>query len=152
SQGLGATPSGAVTSTGWTYDANGLVSATVEMVGDAVTGQWYFTYDAQGNLLTLTDSDGNVGRALQYDAAGRLLEAINSDGERVRYQYNARGSWTAYEADGRVTNYEYDANGFLTAVRGPGSYYEGYEYDAAHRLTAILRPTTAPQSVDTSNP
>ncbi|EHP44258.1 rhs-like protein [Cupriavidus basilensis OR16] len=151
SQGLSATPSGPMTSTGWTYDANGLATATVEMIGDAVTGQWYFTYDADGNLQTLTDRDGKVGRALQYDAAGRLLDAINMDGERVRYQYNARGSLIAYEVDGRVSNYEYDANGFLTAIRGPASYYEGYEYDAAHRLTARLLPATV-QNVDTSNP
>ncbi|WP_162287363.1 RHS repeat protein [Cupriavidus malaysiensis] len=152
SQGVNAQPAGAVTSSGWTYDASGRVTAAVEMSGDTVTGQWYFTYDANGNLQTLTDRDGKVGQAIQYDAAGRLLDAINTDGERLRYQYNARGSLTAYEVNGVVSSYEYDANGFLTAVRGPGSYYEGYEYDAAHRLVARLASAAPSQASDLSSP
>jgi len=141
SQGTTAAPSGVVTSTGWTYDANGLVTATVEMAGDVVTGQWTYTYDDAGKLQTLTNGASNIGRIVQYDAAGRVLEAINTDGQRIRYQYDARGNPILYEKDGVAVTFEYDAAGFLTATKGPGDYYLGYQYDAAHRVIGMLVPS-----------
>jgi len=141
SQGTTAAPSGVVTSAGWTYDANGLVTASVEMTGDVVTGQWTYTYDDAGKLQTLTNGAGNVGRIVQYDAAGRVLEAINTDGQRIRYQYDARGHPILYEKDGVAVTFEYDAAGFLTATKGPGDYYLGYQYDAAHRVVGMLVPS-----------
>ncbi|WP_455155342.1 hypothetical protein [Cupriavidus campinensis] len=141
SQGTTAEPSGVVTSAGWTYDANGLVTATVGMADDVVTGQWTYTYDDAGKLQTLTNGAGNVGRIVQYDAAGRVLEAINTDGQRIRYQYDARGNPILYEKDGVTVTFEYDAAGFLTATKGPGDYYLGYQYDAAHRVVGMLVPS-----------
>lgn len=152
SQGVNVTPAGPVTSTGWTYDSNGLKSATIEMVDGTVVGQWTYTYDAQGQLQTITDLAGRTARAIQYDAAGRLIEGISLDGERLRYQYTARGDLATYDVNGRVLTYEYDFNGFLTAIRGGNGYYNGYVYDAAHRLTGVLE-TPLPTGVsDASSP
>ena len=151
SQGTTAEPSGVVTSAGWTYDANGLVTATVGMTDDVVTGQWTYTYDDAGKLQTLTNGTGNVGRIVQYDAAGRVLEAINTDGQRIRYQYDARGNPILYEKDRVTVTFEYDAAGFLTATKGPGDYYLGYQYDAAHRVVGMLVPSETVSSAGTTS-
>jgi YD repeat-containing protein len=153
SQGVDVTPVGPVTSTGWTYDSNGLKSATTEIVDGAVVGQWTYTYDSAGNLLTITDATGRKAQAVQYDAAGRLLEATTLDGDRIRYQYNADGRPVSYEVNGFSLKYEYDNIGFLVAVRGPDStLYRGYTYDSAHRLIEILDASAPTVASDVSSP
>ncbi|WP_227460705.1 DUF6531 domain-containing protein [Cupriavidus pauculus] len=145
SQGLNAQPSGDVTSTSWTYDANGLVATAVDKVGDTVTGQWTFTYDAQGNLASVTNMAGQIGTAVQYDAAGRLLEAVDVSGSRIKYAYDARGRMTDFDIDGIHTKYEYDAVGQLVSIAGPYDLATRYTYDAAHRLIQILDNITIPE-------
>ena len=151
-QGLNVQPSGDVTSTTWTYDENGLVATAVDKVGDTVTGQWSFAYDAQGNLTTVTNGAGQIGYAVQYDAAGRLLEAVDVNGSRVKYAYDARGRMTDVDIDGIHTRYEYDAVGQLVGVVGPYDLVTRYTYDAAHRLIQILDNITIPEHVTESSP
>ncbi|WP_431796688.1 DUF6531 domain-containing protein [Cupriavidus metallidurans] len=151
SQGLNAQPSGDVTSTTWTYDANGLVATAVDKLGDTVTGQWTFTYDAQSNLTSVTNMAGQTGTAVQYDAAGRLLEAVDVSGSRIKYAYDARGRMTDIDIDGIHTRYEYDTVGQLVGVVGPFDLVTRYTYDAAHRLIQILDNITIPEAVNESS-
>jgi len=151
SQGLNAQPSGDVTSTTWTYDANGLVATAVDKLGDTVTGQWTFTYDAQGNLASVTNMAGQTGTAVQYDAAGRLLEAVDVNGSRIKYAYDTRGRMTDVDIDGIHTRYEYDAVGQLVGVVGPFDLVTRYTYDAAHRLIQILDNISIPDAVNESS-
>ncbi|MHA6833820.1 RHS repeat protein [Ralstonia pseudosolanacearum] len=150
--GLSATPMGDVLRTDWTYDSAGRLVSASESTGSVATGAWAVTYDAQGNVQTVTDPNGRTGNAVKYDAAGRLLEAVNTDGERMKYSYNARGLLLSYAVDGAVVNYDYDANGLLTAIRGPGDYYFGFKYDAAHRLISLLTPVGQTSPVSMANP
>lgn len=139
SQGINVTPAGPVSSTEWTYGPNGLKSTTTERVDGTKVGQWTYTYDGGGNLLTINDAAGRTAQAIQYDAAGRMLEAVTLDGDHIRYQYDANGRPTSYEVNGFLLKYEYDRIGFLTAVRGPdGTLYRDYTYDSAHRLIEIV--------------
>jgi YD repeat-containing protein len=148
SQGLNAQPSGDVTSTNWTYDANGLVATAVDKLGSTVTGQWAFTYDAQGNLASVANMAGQTGSAVQYDAAGRLLEAVDVSGSRIKYAYDGRGRMTDVDNDGIHTKYEYDAVGQLVGIIGPYDLVTRYTYDAAHRLIQILDNITIPEAVN----
>lgn len=151
SQGLNVQPSGDVTSTTWTYEANGLVATAVDKVGNSVTGQWSFAYDAQGNLASVTNGAGQTGSAVQYDASGRLLEAVDVSGSRIKYVYDARGRMTDVDIDGIHTRYEYDAVGQLVGVVGPSDLVTRYTYDAAHRLIQILDNITIPEAVTESS-
>ncbi|CBJ50363.2 RHS repeat domain-containing protein [Ralstonia solanacearum] len=139
-QGLVASRVGAVNTSEWTYDNTGSTLSAIEKTDGELTGSWVFTYDGQGNLLTLTNNAGKVAQALRYDGAGRLLEAVNTDGQHINLQYDVRGRLTSYERDGDAITYEYNVSGFLTAVKGPGAYYLGYVYDATHRLVGVLVP------------
>ncbi|MDB0525393.1 RHS repeat protein [Ralstonia solanacearum] len=150
--GFRAAPTGDVVKTDWTYDGAGRLVTASELTGTVATGSWALSYDAQGNVQTLTDSNGRTATAVKYDAAGRLLEVVNTDGERTKYSYNARGLLLSHDVDGAVVNYDYDANGLLTAIRGPGDYYFGFQYDAAHRLTALLAPVGQAPLASTANP
>ncbi|QUP55388.1 RHS repeat protein [Ralstonia syzygii] len=150
--GLSATPMGDVLKTDWTYDSAGRLATASESTGSVATGTWALTYDAQGNVQTLTDPDGRIANAVKYDAAGRLLEAVNTDGERMKYSYNARGLLLTYAVEGAVVNYDYDANGLLTAIRGPGDYYFGFKCDAAHRLISLLTPVGQTSLASMANP
>nr|WP_315598507.1 hypothetical protein [uncultured Cupriavidus sp.] len=151
SQGVNAQPSGDVTSTMWTYGANGLVATAIDKVGDTVTGHWTFTHDAQGNLASVTNMAGQTGSAVQYDAAGRLLEAVDVNGSRIKYAYDVRGRMTDVDIDGIQTRYEYDAVGQLVGIVGPYDLVTRYTYDAAHRLIQILDNITIPERVNDSN-
>lgn len=151
SQGLNVQPSGDVTSTTWTYDANGLVATALDKVGNTVTGQWSFAHDALGNLASVTNGAGQTGSAVQYDAAGRLLEAVDVSGSRIKYVYDARGRMTDVDIDGIHTRYEYDAVGQLVGVVGPSDLVTRYTYDAAHRLIQILDNITIPEAVNESS-
>jgi len=138
SLGLNAAPSGAVSSNSYGYDTNGLMTALTEQVDGAITQQWTFSYDAQGNLTSAADGTGKASRAVQYDAAGRLLEAIDLEGVTVKYVYDQRGRVLQYLYGDNVTTYVYDAIGQKVQVTSPNGDVTNYTYDAAHRLIDVL--------------
>lgn len=137
-QGLNAAPSGVVSSNGYSYDGNGLMTALTEQVDDAVTQQWTFSYDAQGNLVSAADGTGRTSRAVRYDPAGRLLEAADLEGVTVKYVYDQRGRVLQYLYGDNVTAYVYDAIGQRIQVTSPHGNVTNYTYDAAHRLIDVL--------------
>ncbi|WP_354686370.1 DUF6531 domain-containing protein [Cupriavidus necator] len=138
SQGLGAAPSGTVSSNGYGYDTNGLMTALVEQVDGTVTQQWTFGYDVQGNLTSATDGTGRTSRAVHYDPAGRLLEAVDLEGVTVKYVYDQRGRVLQYLYGDNVTAYVYNAIGQKIQVTSPNGDVTNYTYDAAHRLIDVL--------------
>lgn len=147
---LGFAAPQAAQSTGmrWEYDTNGLVVAAIDTVDNVDNARWIYTYDAAGNLATLTNPEGKIGRVLSYDGAGRVLTAIDTSGLEVSIQYDYRGSVVKYQRGAEVVSYGYNAAGFLTTVAGPGDLRYELEYDDAHRLVAYwLPPDQSPQSV-----
>jgi YD repeat-containing protein len=137
-RGFGAERVGRVSSIAWTYDANGLLTSLIEREGRRTVDKWAFTFDAQGNLATATDSRGRTSRALEYDGAGRLVDAIDLNGVRIRYVYDARARPVEYRHGENLTTYSYDAIGQLIRQTGPHGRVTEYEYDAAHRLIDVL--------------
>ena len=146
SQGFGAVASGDINRTDWTYDDGGHVLSATERTDQVVTGTWVLTYDAQGNLQTLTNPDGKTGRITQYDGAGRVREAVNVNGVTIKLNYSARGWLTIYDVGGQQIRFEYDAVGQRTAMLGPQDLAMRLVYDSAHRLTEILANLTVSES------
>lgn len=137
SLGLGATPVGDAVRTEWTYDGKGHVLTTTNLKGGAVVGTWVYTYDTQGNLSTVKNPEGQIGRITQYDAAGRVLAAVTTGGIAVSYAYNPRGFVTRYTYGDNVSTYSYDVVGQKTNYTGPFGESTQYTYDAAHRLIDV---------------
>lgn len=144
-------------STSFTYDAAGNV--LTRTVADGATSRtWSFTYSSVGQVLSAADPKGNVSRysydaqgnlasvtnALghrtaydSYDGAGRLLRTTDPNGLVTTFTYDARGRLTSRNVGGQLTSISYDAAGNVATVTSPDNSKLTMGYDAAHRLTSI---------------
>ncbi|QUP53104.1 RHS repeat protein [Ralstonia syzygii] len=150
SQGLNAAASGGTERIEWVYAANGQVLTATERKGAVPFGTWTFTYDGNGDLLTLTNPSGQTGKIVRYDSAGRVLEAIDTEGFVHKLNYNARGWLTDHRFGSLNIHYDYDVVGQRTAVIGPENSSVRYVYDAAHRLIEIFDSLTIQEPASAS--
>jgi len=125
---------------------------------DAVTR---YSYDANGNRLTLTEPNTNV-TSYVYDALNRLVSQTNAAGDLTAYTYDRVGNVTTttdpngniitntYDALDRVTriddriglvgSYTYDNVGNRLSQTDGNGNTTGFEYDAIYRLTKVTDP------------
>ncbi|MHB1274128.1 MAG: DUF6531 domain-containing protein, partial [Rhodanobacter sp.] len=137
-----------LTSGQWVADADvadRLVAQTD--ASGALTGWAYFdaatryqeSYDANGNLLSITDTDGLV-TTLTYSttstpntvapAAGLLLTVTDPRGRVLRFTYNSSVEVASVkEPDGGLLTYSYNANADLTSVTYPDGTSRQYVYN-----------------------
>jgi RHS repeat-associated protein len=119
-----------VSTTKYTYDANGRVKTTTDALGRTVTNSYdargklvrqdlpdgtFLThaYDLLGNCIGITDELGRTTR-FRYDDRNRLIETIYADGTSTRTRYDGVGNVVAsIDELGRVTNMTYDKSGRL---------------------------------------
>lgn len=116
------------------WGANGLLtSRDGPLPGTA--DQISYTYDALGNLATITDEIGLVTTINQVDAMGRPLQITEASGRVSTFSYTPRG-WLDEiivnpGGSQRLTSFTYDETGNLTRIDAPGSRWTEYEYDNA---------------------
>lgn len=134
------------------YDAAGLPSEVAvrarrdgaPSAGDAITRM---TYNANGDIETLTDPDGATLR-YSYDAAHRLIERTDSLGNREligRDDQGLVGSETHLRADGTEDahrEYTYDTHGVLERLRDRDGFSISFLADANGRSTGEDGNTT----------
>ena len=118
-----------------TYDANGNVLSLTDPVGNETS----YIFDALDRQIEETDPLGNITTYV-YDAVGNLTERIDRIDRRIEFVYDERDRQTAelwYTADGTLietSTFTYDIfNNLLTASDAESSY--AYEYDVLNRLT-----------------
>jgi RHS repeat-associated protein len=123
------------------YDDNGqLIKVTLP----EVNGQkpvYEYTYDAQGNQLTIKDPNGNV-TSFTYDVNGNQLTRTLPDNDSTEsFEYDSRGRVvreTSFE--GVVTTYQYDKYDRLeskTFTQNGVSEVWKYKYDEYGRVSEI---------------
>jgi RHS repeat-associated protein len=136
SQGFSATPTGTARTWTYTYNAQGQV-LTVNGPRTDVSDLTTYTYDAQGNVATVKNAVNQTTQIPVYDAHGRPKKVIDPNGLITQLDYTPRG-WLKTRAVGsETTTYDYDGVGQLLKVALPDNSYISYTYDAAHRLTDI---------------
>ncbi len=92
-------------------------------------------YDANGNLITLLDSNSNPTR-FSYDINDRLIQKTYADGKDEKFVYNNLGQ-LEQQLNGRgiAANYAYDANyNLLSVAYSDDTPGVTYQYDVYNRL------------------
>ena len=128
--------------TGYEYDALGRLAAVIEnysatmLPNNETNVRTEYTYDANGNRLTITNGNGHV-TTFAYDALNRLTSETDPLGNAWSYTYDAFGNRVSMtDANGTTTTYTYDdVNRLTDIVYGPSSTVH-FTYDnAGRRLT-----------------
>jgi RHS repeat-associated protein len=128
-----------------------------QTAGQPAPGVERYTYDANGNLATVTSARGFVTRSLA-DAIGRDTLVIPPSGARTRTVYNALSqathvvTWSG--TDSLIVNNSFDAGGLPTRVARTMvpdtnrilTQYTDWYYDAAGRRIMEKGPSGSPDS------
>ena len=94
------------------------------------------TFDAVGQLLTVTDTDLNT-LSYRYDSHGQLLETTDPANNVVALSYNIRGQKTAMnDPDMGLWSYGYNAFGELVSQTDAKNQTTTMAYDKLGRMTA----------------
>jgi RHS repeat-associated protein len=150
--------------TRYSYDE----SNRVTKVTTPTNATWTYGYDGAGNLISMTDANGNatstVGDGvirmtydalnrptaidypgsshdlrLDYDALSRVSRMTDGFGSET-YRFDEVGRLTRVARGGESFFYRYDAAGNLLSRRYPDGATTRYAYDADNRLTSSATP------------
>jgi RHS repeat-associated protein len=121
-------------STGFTYDANGNLLTVTDPLARRSTN----AYDALNRLLQVTDAAGGVTR-YAYDAGGNLAQVTDPRDVATRYTHDGLGNPTQQVSpDTGTTTSTYDAAGNLVTRTDARGVTATYTYDALRRVTRIV--------------
>jgi len=132
----------------YSYDDFGQISAFENsLTGERTT----ITYDDSGNVCEVRDHSRNGNDrfiANQYDAAGNLIESTNSDGQTNRFTYNQQGLLERVTDSTGYRRYEYNKQTQLSAHHDyiadlQQEFSFQYRYDANAELSDIVYPQIA---------
>jgi YD repeat-containing protein len=112
-----ATPAETVTTL--TYDEqHQLLTITQNADANTEGATISFTYDAKGNITSLTDALGYTLEVLQYDVAGNPLEIKDYRGFSWHYSYDVKEQLKSVTNSlGQIQTYEYNGSGNLSAIK-----------------------------------
>ena len=120
----------------YTYNANGQVTKSDGPRTD-VADITQYSYDAKGDLASVTDALGHVTTISAYDADGRPLTLQDPNGLITQLAYDPRGRLLSRNTGGEATTYSYDAAGQVLKIIKPDASFAAFSYDPAHRLTQV---------------
>ena len=99
-----------------------------------------YTYDANGNRLTMSDGTGVTKYA--YDSLNRLISVTLPGNRVVTYAYDCNDNRTSISYSGKTLKYGYDAINRLTSVID-GTNKTTYAYDSGNNLLSVTYPNGA---------
>ena len=122
----------------YTYDANGNVSSITDALGNTTT----FTYEpAFSQLTSVTDAIGHV-TTFDYDGRGNLLRVTDANGNTTTYEYDGFGQLTRVtDPLGQQTSVSHDGLGNVIGVTDAAGATTSATYDG------VSRPTSATDSL-----
>ncbi len=119
--------------TEYAYDANGNLETQTEPNGNETR----YTYNADNQPIKVTEPNGTVTET-GYDGAGHVTSQTDGNKHETKYVRNILGEVTeVVDPLGRKTTMEHDSAGNLKALTDPAKRTIAYTYDPANRLTEI---------------
>lgn len=126
--------------TSYSYDAANRLTAVG--YSEEATPDVGFEYDADGNVVAITDGTGESSFA--YDQLGRLTESEDGHGEAVKYGYDLGEEQTALVyPNGKEVSRAYDKTGRLESTSDWLGGKTSFAYDADSNLTGITFPVAS---------
>ena len=135
-QGFSASAQGPARVTGITYNSFGQVTSVDGPLAGAVD-LTTLAYAANGNLLSLTNSKGQVTTFAQHGTDGRPRQVTYPNGAVATLGYDTRGRLTSYAIEGETTTLTYDGASLLLTAALPNGETYTYGYDSAQRLISV---------------
>ncbi len=120
----------------YSYGSAGVLSS-IDGSMDGSDDLTSFTYDTQGNLLTIKNPLNQITTLSNYDANGRVGTITDPNGIVTDLTYTPRGWLKSSTISGALTQYQYFPTGSLKKVISPSGHEINYEYDDGERLIAI---------------
>ena len=122
-------------------DADGQILELRQVVDGATADRvTRLTYDAWGNVATLTGPEGGV-YAMAHDVMGNITEFTDPLGSRWSASYDAAGDITRIRDPlGATALYEYDRVGHLVAVTDAGGSTTRLVHNRQNNLTEVTDP------------
>jgi len=97
-----------------------------------------YTYDSNGNLLTVQDNTGLT--TFTYDALNRIRTKTLPGGTIITTAYDKTGNLTSFNDGGGAVTYHYDSVNNMTVLTEPDGAQTTYSYDQADRKIKIQYP------------
>lgn len=116
----------------------------VIQITDAISGFTRFSYDPNGNLLSVADAKGQI-TTYTYDSMDRLFTRTDSLLRREIYSYDLSGNLITFsDRKGQISRFGYDfLNRRISSLFDDGSKNE-FVYDGAGRLTNVIDTVAGP--------
>lgn len=111
--------------------------ATVDGPRTDVSDITSYDYDANFNLIRITDALGHEVNFTAFDPSGRPLTATDENAVVTTYVYDNLGRLTSQTQGTRTTVYSFDDAGLLVQATLPDGRFYTYGYDSAQRLTSM---------------
>ncbi len=113
-------------------DSGGIVTNTFDtanrlLTSTDVSGSTTYTYDANGNQLTIEEPGGDI-TTNTWDGENRLVVVEHPSGDIVTYAYNGDGLRVSLDDGVEVVRYVYDGNNLLQETDDTGVVTAEYTY------------------------
>lgn len=118
--------------TSYTYDHDGNELTVTNSLGTTTR-----TYNALGQVLTTTDELG-AASANSYDSQGSLVSQTDALGNTTTFTYSTQGQLLSItDAQAKVTTFTYDSGGNLTESVDSAGNRTKFRFDGRGRLTRV---------------
>lgn len=122
--------------TSYTYDAVGNVLSITDPMGFVTS----YTYTADNQQATATDAEGHT-TSYTYNTLSQVSTVTSPGGNSISYTYDANGNpLTTTDAEGGVVRHEYDALDRLVASTDANGNRQTFEYDNEGNQTKNTDP------------
>lgn len=127
------------------YNKNGQLIRKIlpneyNLKGEEATGYSY-TYDKQGNIISIIAPNGIILETNIYDSEGNLLQRLDGVKSGINCEYDLAGRRKNITTQGGAKQeFTYDAQGNITGIVDGNQNKTQYKLDKWGRITEIVKP------------